>query len=635
MQAIRAVVWTLMVGAAALAVTQQAVAAPEAKPVPGAGTGASLEKGYYQEKTAGDLDAAIAIYQQVAADPESSKAEAAEATYRVGLCQLKKGSDQARQSFQKVVDEFPGQPAARKARQELQKLDAQQDGDPVVLSTTPTAFDDDVPADLKEITATFSQSLLDGNWSWTGGGETFPKTIGKPHYNADRTTCTLSVRLEPGQVYWVGINSPSYQNFATPSGRPVKRYVILFATRSADGQPTPIPQDLLEQARQINQASTQTSESASQPLQIGPAPWVDGERMSLRVAMPTGMEIGTLKYTARTVEDGGRSAWKIEANQAITMANQLQYTRVDAERESFRPIRGVTRNTMGEFTADYTAQNVSLKIRGADGREKTQQVPVQGPVFDNEQTLYLIRRLPLAEAYSTKFMIFTVQGASIVECDIDVLGKDTVSVPAGTFDCYKVKLSIKSGQMVALTHTLWFSADEHKYLVKYDASQAVMELVSAAVRKDEQTTWKNEATSFRVPAGWDVYEQATPMSGEKMTVQILPPGQQAWAVFIMATPEMPPGVDTPRKVAEADIGTLKGYFKNYVVREASWKESTIGGLPAASYVADYTDKGKDMVEYRTYLLGKQVYWFVFRIEKDDFEGLRPQMDEVIQSLQAQ
>ncbi|MCC7409692.1 MAG: DUF3108 domain-containing protein [Phycisphaeraceae bacterium] len=632
MQALRAIVWVLMLGTVVLAASQPVMAAPAKA---SGGGGASLEKGYYQEKTAGDLDAAIATYEQVAADPNSSKSEAAEATYRVGLCQLKKGSDQARQSFQKVVDEYLGQPAARKAKQELQKLDAQQNGDPVVLTTTPTAFDDDVPADLKAITATFSQTMLDGSWSWTGGGETFPQTIGKPRYDADRTTCTLSVRLEPGKVYWVGINSPSYQNFATPSGRPARRYVILFATKSADGQPTPIPQDLSDRARRINEASAEASEPAARPLQIGPAPWVDGERMSLRVAMPTGMEIGTLTYTARAVEVAGRPAWRIEANQVVTINNALQYTRVDAERESFLPIMGVTQNDMGEFIADYSPQQVALKIKSSDGQERASQTALEEPVFDNEQALYLIRRLPLAEGYATKFPIYPIQGGVVVECDIDVLGKETVSVPAGTFDCYKVKLSIKSGQVVALRHTLWFSADEHKYLVKYDAGQAVMELVSATVRKDEPATWKNEAASFCVPAGWDVYEQAAPSSSDKMTVQILPPGQRAWAVFIMATPELPPGMDTPRKVAEADIGTLKGYFKNYVVRDASWKESTIGGRPAASYVADYMDKGRSMVEYRTYLLGKQIYWFVFRIEKDEFESMRAGMDEVIQSLQVQ
>jgi len=94
--------------------------------------------------------------------------------------------------------------------------------------------------------------MMDGSWSWTGGGETFPKTTGKIHYDESKTTCTLPVKLEPGKVYWVGINSPSHRNFKTPSRVPAQRYVILFATAGADGKATPIPEDLLASAKAIN-----------------------------------------------------------------------------------------------------------------------------------------------------------------------------------------------------------------------------------------------------------------------------------------------------------------------------------------------------------------------------------------------
>ena len=94
--------------------------------------------------------------------------------------------------------------------------------------------------------------MMDGNWSWTGGGETFPKINGEPSYDEKRTTCTLPVKLEPGKVYWVGINSPSFQNFETAQRVPARRYVILFATRDSNGRPTPLPEKLLKQAKPIN-----------------------------------------------------------------------------------------------------------------------------------------------------------------------------------------------------------------------------------------------------------------------------------------------------------------------------------------------------------------------------------------------
>ncbi len=130
---------------------------------------------------------------------------------------------------------------------------------PQVVSTVPAALSNDVDPQLDKITVTFNTKMLDGSWSWTGGGETYPQTTGKPYYDQSKTICTLPVKLEPGKVYWVGINSPSHKNFKTPTRKPAQRYVILFATKSADGQPTTIPDELKAQAEAINKLNKQLS----------------------------------------------------------------------------------------------------------------------------------------------------------------------------------------------------------------------------------------------------------------------------------------------------------------------------------------------------------------------------------------
>lgn len=133
---------------------------------------------------------------------------------------------------------------------------------PRVISTTPKALADDVDPSLTAITVTFDQPMMDRSWSWTGGGDTYPNVTGQISYDESRTTCTLPVALEPGKVYWLGINSPSHRNFKNPTRVPAQRYVILFATRSADGKPTPIPADMLQRARQVNAVSDATGPAA-------------------------------------------------------------------------------------------------------------------------------------------------------------------------------------------------------------------------------------------------------------------------------------------------------------------------------------------------------------------------------------
>jgi len=127
---------------------------------------------------------------------------------------------------------------------------------PAVVKTTPAAFASDVPASLDKIAVTFDQPMMDKSWSWTqyGKGETFPRKTGEPSYDQTRTKCTLPVKLEPGKVYWVGINSAYHHYFQTPGKAPATPYVILFATAGADGKATPIPKDRLKEAKEINAA---------------------------------------------------------------------------------------------------------------------------------------------------------------------------------------------------------------------------------------------------------------------------------------------------------------------------------------------------------------------------------------------
>ena len=133
-----------------------------------------------------------------------------------------------------------------------QAADSPNGAAPKVLSTSPEAYVQDVDPALDKISVTFDQPMQDRSWSWTGGGETYPQLTGKPSYDDTQTICAMPVKLEPGKAYWVGINSPSHQNFKSADGQPARRYVILFATKSAEGKPTPIPQDMLKSAKQIN-----------------------------------------------------------------------------------------------------------------------------------------------------------------------------------------------------------------------------------------------------------------------------------------------------------------------------------------------------------------------------------------------
>lgn len=99
---------------------------------------------------------------------------------------------------------------------------------PQIVKTIPQIGAKDVDPSLKEIVVVFDRDMGQG-FSWTGGGEQFPKTTGKPFWR-DSRTCVLPVALEPGKSYRFGINAPSYKNFRSKEGVPVKPVLFEFVT---------------------------------------------------------------------------------------------------------------------------------------------------------------------------------------------------------------------------------------------------------------------------------------------------------------------------------------------------------------------------------------------------------------------
>jgi RNA polymerase sigma-70 factor (ECF subfamily) len=103
---------------------------------------------------------------------------------------------------------------------------------PVVVKTIPAAGAGDVDPKLTEIKVTFSKDMQDGSWSWsTLSKESFPKVTGKPKYLADKRTCVLPVKLEPGKTYVLWVNSERFQNFKDADGQPAVPYLLVFETK--------------------------------------------------------------------------------------------------------------------------------------------------------------------------------------------------------------------------------------------------------------------------------------------------------------------------------------------------------------------------------------------------------------------
>ncbi len=103
---------------------------------------------------------------------------------------------------------------------------------PVVIKAVPESGSDAVDSALAELRVTFSAPMKDGSWSWTQcGEENFPEPGGQPHYLGDGRTCVWPVKLKPGKLYAVWLNTGSAHGFQDRRSQPALPYLLIFETR--------------------------------------------------------------------------------------------------------------------------------------------------------------------------------------------------------------------------------------------------------------------------------------------------------------------------------------------------------------------------------------------------------------------
>ncbi len=119
------------------------------------------------------------------------------------------------------------------------------------------------------------------------------------------------------------------------------------------------------------------------------------------------------------------------------------------------------------FAGDKAVGNMNM-----NGKDQPISVDLGGPLFaDSAASKQSISCLPLAEGYTTTYRNFDVQKQKVKLMQLKVSGIDKVTVPAGTFDAYKVEISSADGGDDK--ETIWIAKDSHK-AVKESAVLASM-----------------------------------------------------------------------------------------------------------------------------------------------------------------
>jgi hypothetical protein len=370
------------------------------------------------------------------------------------------------------------------------------------------------------------------------------------------------------------------------------------------------------------------------------APWKLGERMQLDMKLATGMSIGTTIYMIdaadKTAGKDGEAGEDVAAGQDILRCGTRQlvmingatgFSEVYCHAESFAPIRSLWKHSLlGEAITTYSKTSAKVEVVGKD-REFT--IDFTPPAFDNEQCVELFRRLPLAEGYKTTFTVVTSLGGSQLALGIEVPGKETITVPAGTFDCYKVVLNI--GQ------TFWISADEHRYVVRFAAGGVSADLARVwQVQPGEAEQCITSTFSLTLPYRWLAYEPKPDADADASEVVLLDPRAVSEAEVNVRPKSSLAAAEqaSPQAWTESFVKGMKNKLADFALDESGIVETEVGGKPAAQIVANFTESGKPYRMLGVAVIGDpNAAVLRFTAPVDKFDSLRKDFDAIVSSFQ--
>ncbi len=356
-----------------------------------------------------------------------------------------------------------------------------------------------------------------------------------------------------------------------------------------------------------------------------PPPWEDGELMLLEVKLASGFKVGVSAYLANLIDYNGAKAWRVGSRSAIGAQGLSQ---VETEPETFAPFHSHWQHDLlGDVEAVYKDGQVEFTTAGKPG---TQKLEVNRTVYDNEEVIPGMRRLPLAPGYKTSMAIVSSLGGRVViPLDIEVTGTETVQVPAGKFDCYKTELSIHQ--------TFWYSTNASHLLVKFEVGGAVAELAEVRQRKPGERLNYNQAgagVSFATPPDW-LYYLPEGDNEFKVHVMLLDTETTAYAnVNVRALDSLKPEVSaSARAFAENRAAELTKMAKDFRLRPEGFLDRSLNGRAAVTFIGDYLEGNRKMVVQAALTISDANAGAVFVFcQEAQFERAKPAFDALLSSF---
>jgi hypothetical protein len=327
--------------------------------------------------------------------------------------------------------------------------------------------------------------------------------------------------------------------------------------------------DLVSKARKLVPGGTETM----------PEPWGESEVEQLNVKRD-GQSTG--EYLVYSV-DHNHPDTRPNANppgtfpQALVLRWELntratnRSLQIEADRDTMQPVGKRHKMESDDDLGDPTA------------------TPFKGPAIDNEESVFLMRRLPLAVGYKTKLPV-TVEAVVPSQLELAVTGIEPVQTTAGKFNCYKISFA-------SIGQTFWIGAEASRPLVKFQSGNVEAELVKVWGAENVMEA----ALAFLPAAGWKANISTNMDPGPVQTAQFGQGQNGSGFGDVWLRKIYTPSAEIDASLRQALDDEIKkrqhnadsGPTYDFQVRPESVQTRLIGGKRALSCIVDYMWRNGD------------------------------------------
>jgi hypothetical protein len=239
-------------------------------------------------------------------------------------------------------------------------------------------------------------------------------------------------------------------------------------------------------------------------LALAPVPWPATEGLQLNIKRDGAATGEYLYYSV----DPGRNRF----NQRDLVPNH-QWLRWELNTKTSRRVNRLE-------VDETTGEAVGAALESTDYIGDPAAEELAGPAIDEQGSVFVLRRLPLAPGYRTTLHTLPFTLASLTQKDVElsVTGIETVETAAGKFKCYKVAFA-------PIGQTFWIGVEGSRPLVKLKIGGVEAELVK---------TWgpenfvETELAFFR-DAGWTLESVKIgpgPRASAEVRLNVVRPGDR-------------------------------------------------------------------------------------------------------------